>query len=157
LSARAERRPRLPAAVVSAANCNGCGRCFADCPYAADLQAARDAGASAIGLVCTGMLPPSFIEYALRAGSAGVLITGCADGECEFRFGAHWTEERIARVRAPQLRANVPSPRVRIAWAGRGEERTLCSALAQFRCSLASETASTPQRARSAKRMSAGV
>lgn len=236
------RRPRLPAAVVSAANCNGCGRCFADCPYAAvvlepradgkagqklatvltdlcagcgicagacpsstpfrsiedlvtgidlpgrtiasvrtelecalaqpaspgqvvvfgceraaDLQAARAAGATAISLVCTGMLPPSFIEYALRAGAAGVLITGCADGECEFRLGSRWTEERIARVRAPQLRANVPSPRVRIAWAGRAEERTLCSELAQFRCSLANEAARTPQRAMSAKRMSARV
>ena len=157
MSARAERRPRLPAAVVSAANCNGCGRCFADCPYAADLQAARDAGASAIGLYCTGMLPPSFIDYALRAGAAGVLITGCTSGECEFRFGSRWTEERIARVRAPHLRANVPDPRVRIAWAGLGEERPLCSELARFRCSLASETASTPQRARAAKRMSARV
>jgi ferredoxin len=29
------RRPRLMPAVVSAENCNGCGRCVADCPYEA--------------------------------------------------------------------------------------------------------------------------
>jgi coenzyme F420-reducing hydrogenase delta subunit/quinol-cytochrome oxidoreductase complex cytochrome b subunit/NAD-dependent dihydropyrimidine dehydrogenase PreA subunit len=29
------RRPRAPVARVSPANCNGCARCFADCPYAA--------------------------------------------------------------------------------------------------------------------------
>jgi ferredoxin len=29
------RAPRVPVARVSPANCNGCARCFADCPYAA--------------------------------------------------------------------------------------------------------------------------
>jgi coenzyme F420-reducing hydrogenase delta subunit/ferredoxin len=29
------RAPRTPVAQVSPANCNGCARCFADCPYAA--------------------------------------------------------------------------------------------------------------------------
>jgi hypothetical protein len=43
----------------------------------------------AIELVCAGQLPPSFIEYALRDGAAGVLIQGCAPGECAFRDGPH--------------------------------------------------------------------
>ena len=28
-------------------------------------------------LMCTGQLPPSFVEYALRDGAAGVLVSGC--------------------------------------------------------------------------------
>jgi ferredoxin/coenzyme F420-reducing hydrogenase delta subunit len=37
------RRREEPAAVVDLANCNGCGRCFADCPYSAViLQPRRD-------------------------------------------------------------------------------------------------------------------
>jgi ferredoxin/coenzyme F420-reducing hydrogenase delta subunit len=36
--------PRPPAARVDPANCNGCGRCFADCPYGAVTMAARSDG-----------------------------------------------------------------------------------------------------------------
>ena len=236
------RSRRLPPAVVSTANCNGCGRCFADCPYAAvvleprafgkagqkfatvlpdlcagcgicagacpsstpfrstdtlvsgidmpvrtiasvrtqlerelagaaladrivvfgceygaDLQALTDANTTVIRLYCTGMLPPSFIEYALRMEATGVLITGCANGECEFRLGARWTEERIARVRTPRLRANVPGARVRIAWAGPGEEQLLRSELAQFRSSLTSEPTGAAARAKLTKRMGTRV
>jgi quinol-cytochrome oxidoreductase complex cytochrome b subunit/Pyruvate/2-oxoacid:ferredoxin oxidoreductase delta subunit len=66
----------------------------------------------ALGLICTGQLPPSFIEYALRNGAAGVLVTGCLDGDCAFRLGQRWTEERLRGAREPHLRASVPSERV---------------------------------------------
>ncbi|HEY8710478.1 MAG TPA: cytochrome b N-terminal domain-containing protein, partial [Burkholderiaceae bacterium] len=173
---------RGPASVarVDPANCNGCRRCFADCPYAAitmvphphwqtpgrpirqlaqvdaDLCAScgicvgacpsstpfrgvaelvtgidmpqqpidalrrqLEAGLAALqgkpkfvvvrcdhgpgdalpaaddvvtlSLICTGMLPPSFVEYALRGGATGVVVTGCRDGDCAFRFGQRWT------------------------------------------------------------------
>lgn len=38
------RRQEAPAAVVSLANCNGCGRCFADCPYSAVILQPRSDG-----------------------------------------------------------------------------------------------------------------
>ena len=214
-------RGRSPAAVVSPLNCNGCGRCFADCPYeaialaprpqarpgqkiavvatdlcascgicagacpsstpfrstddlvtgidmpdrtiaalrneleralrasspdcivvfgcecAADLRTAHGVGTIPIGLRCLGMLPPSFIEYALRSGALGVLLVSCPAGECEYRRGARLTEERLAGQRAPRLRANVPAAKVRVVEAGRGEDAVLRSALAQFQGSLA--------------------
>jgi ferredoxin/coenzyme F420-reducing hydrogenase delta subunit len=37
-------RPRAPAARVDPANCNGCGRCFDDCPYGAVVMAPRTDG-----------------------------------------------------------------------------------------------------------------
>ena len=214
-------RRRAPAARVDLANCNGCGRCFADCPYAAvTLQPRTDgkplprqavvepdlcascgicAGACpsstpfrssgelvtgidlpqrpmhalrrdlerAIGalrgetkiivfgcecaadvtayaapdtatlpLPCTAMLPPSFVEYALRAGADGALITGCRDGDCEFRLGNRWTEERMAAARQPHLRSAVPRQRVRIAWAGAIDQAALAAELALFRSAL---------------------
>ena len=38
------RRPALPVAQVDLENCNGCGRCVADCPYSAVTLAARSDG-----------------------------------------------------------------------------------------------------------------
>ncbi|MDH4062638.1 MAG: hydrogenase iron-sulfur subunit, partial [Aquincola sp.] len=175
-----------PAAVVDPANCNGCQRCFADCPYAAitmvphpnqrvgrtlavvdaDLcvscgicagacpsstpfrsaaslvtgidmpqrpvgelrqqlrEALRTAGderrivvfgcdhgadltrldhadVSAFSLMCAGQLPPSFVEYALRDGAAGVLVVACREGGCEFRTGERLTAERLRGQREP--------------------------------------------------------
>jgi ferredoxin/coenzyme F420-reducing hydrogenase delta subunit len=205
-------------AVIDAANCNGCRRCFADCPYAAitmvphpnqrtgrtlalvdaDLcagcgicagacpsstpfrstaalvtgidmpqlridalrqrlqhalaasRAARplvvfgcDRGArcgglsgsdvSAFSLLCAGQLPPSFVEYALRDGAAGVLVVACREGGCEFRLGDRWTAERLQGRRQPHLRAGVPAERLEQAFAGAGDEAALEQALQRLR------------------------
>jgi quinol-cytochrome oxidoreductase complex cytochrome b subunit len=170
------RRPAQPAARVDLANCNGCGRCVADCPYEAvilengkaavfaarcaacgicagacpsatpfrrvaelasgidlpdltvhdlkrQLQAAlaarapnvvfrcaHAAGASAGGeivLRCLAMLPPSFVEYALRNGARSVRAIGCAEGQCSWRLGLELSAQRFAGAREPRLRANV--------------------------------------------------
>jgi coenzyme F420-reducing hydrogenase delta subunit/ferredoxin len=211
-------RGRAPVAVVDPANCNGCRRCLADCPYAAiamvphpngrsgralavvdaDLCAGcgicagacpsstpfrsarelvtgidlpqlpvgrlrrqlRDAleGAAAarplvvfgcdhgarsrtlaaadahpFSLLCTGQLPPSFVEYALRDGAAGVLVASCREGGCEFRFGERWTGQRLAGQREPHLRAGVPAERVEQVFAGPGDEARLVGALERLR------------------------
>jgi coenzyme F420-reducing hydrogenase delta subunit/ferredoxin len=214
------RAPAPPAAVVDLANCNGCGRCVADCPFAAvilvpaanrngrqvqvfpelcagcgicagacpsstpfrtaaeissgidlpqltvnamraRLEAAlarlegagrvvvfgcdeavhsgglADARTAVLGLPCAGMVPPSFVEYALRNGADGVLIAGCGDGECVYRLGADWTLARMAGEREPHLRASVPRERLRFAWHARGEEAVLARALEEFRAALA--------------------
>ncbi len=175
------RAPRLTAARVDPANCNGCGRCVADCPYQAILlsdsrkavvsaercaacgicagacpsstpfrslatlvsgidlpdltvDALRErlravlasgagevvfycekgsgpfSGKAAIGLRCLAMLPPAFIEYALRHGAREVRAIGCAP-ECAYRLGMELCDGRIAGTRQPRLRANVRAER----------------------------------------------
>jgi coenzyme F420-reducing hydrogenase delta subunit/ferredoxin len=217
------RTPRAPAAQVAPDRCNGCGRCFADCPYvavtlvprsdgragqqvavvdadlcaacgicvgacpsstpfgrvrdagidlpqaplaklraevetalvrlraaahprivvfgcaSAQLRALADACTATIPLVCAGQLPPPLVEYALRAGADGVLVTGCREGDCDFRLGNRWTDARVAGVREPRLRVTVSPRRVRLAWIGRGSERALRTELRQFRESLMEE------------------
>lgn len=206
-----------PVAVVDAANCNGCSRCLADCPYAAismeahpkrpgykiaivdpDLCAscgicagscpsstpfrrqeqlvtgidmpqqsvddlrrqleaqlaqlsgrtkivvfgcARGAHAKAlaapdtavINLICTGILPPSFVEYALRGGADGVLLTGCRSGGCDFRLGARWATERLIGQREPRLRSKVPLARLQLVFASANDNQMLADALQEFR------------------------
>ena len=165
------RRPSAPAARVDPANCNGCGRCVADCPYEAvalkeqkawvftercaacgicagacpsatpfrsiaELASGIDlpdltvhelrrrlqralpaeevvfrcehAGSGAgIALRCLAMLPPSFVEYALRNGARHVKAIGCAQGECAWRLGLELSAERFAGTREPYLRPTV--------------------------------------------------
>jgi coenzyme F420-reducing hydrogenase delta subunit/ferredoxin len=216
------RGGRVPVARVDLANCNGCGRCASDCPYAAVVMVPRVDGrphaqqarvlaslcagcgicagacpsstpfrsarhlasgidlppypvarlredllqrlagltgetrivvfgcgwtselgdlarpdTAVLPLVCTGMLPPSFIEYALRGGADGVLVTGCQTGDCEYRLGNAWVEARVAGEREPRLRASVPRERLRILWAGPGEAGRVREALAELRSTLA--------------------
>jgi len=92
-------------------------------------------------LVCAGMLPPSFIEYALRGGADGVVVSGCREGGCEFRLGQRWTEQRLHGMREPHLRTSVPPDRWTTVWADRGDETALSRALDQLRA----HTSATPQ------------
>ncbi|RME35170.1 MAG: hydrogenase iron-sulfur subunit [Gammaproteobacteria bacterium] len=201
---------RSPVAVVSLENCNGCGRCAADCPFSAvsmeprsdgsaytweavvdeahcvscgicagacptsmphrrgselvpgidlpeltmaelrdrteaaaatlagdarvivfgcrcgaDLGSLQMPGVATVELICIGMLPPVFIDYVISRNLAdGVFLTGCREGDCFYRLGIDWTEQRLARKRDPRLRSRVPLERIDRFWAGlaKGEE-----------------------------------
>lgn len=84
-------------------------------------------------LLCAGQLPPSFLEYALRDGAAGVLVAACPEDGCEFRLGSRWTEQRLAGRREPHLRAHAPRQRLALAFAGTGDERMIDEALQTLR------------------------
>lgn len=206
-----------PIAVVDAANCNGCSRCLADCPYAAitmgphpsrpgykfaivaaDLCAGcgicagscpsstpfrrqerlvtgidmpqkaindlrqqleeqlaqlvgrtkivvfgcnRGANArllaasdtAVINLLCTGALPPAFVEYALRGGADGVMLASCRSGGCDYRLGDRWTADRLSGQREPHLRSNVPLTWWHHEFASVNDNKLLAEALHQFR------------------------
>jgi ferredoxin/coenzyme F420-reducing hydrogenase delta subunit len=215
------RRRREALAVVDPANCNGCGRCFADCPYdaitmeprpdgrregqlavvdpslcascgicagacpsstpfrsiaelvsgidmpqlpigqlrsrlklqlarlkgnvkvivfgcehAADVRVLQAPDTAVASLLCTGQLPPSFVEYAIRQGADGVLVTGCSECDCSFRLGNDWTVQRLRGEREPHLRRRVSRDRLCMTWAGRDTER-LRQELTRFRLQLA--------------------
>ena len=172
------RMPKLVAARVDPANCNGCGRCVADCPYQAILlsgakkavvsaarcaacgicagacpsstpfrsaatlvsgidlpdltvnalrermRAALASGAKqiafrcersrdespGIAVRCAAMVPPAFIEYALRHGATKVRVLGC-EPECAYRLGMELTDARFAGTREPHLRRTVRATR----------------------------------------------
>ncbi len=106
------------------------------CECAARVGAVEDQGTAVMNLMCTGLLPPSFVEYALRSGADGVLVTGCREGSCAYRFGTQWTEQRLSGEREPHLRPGVPAERLRVAWADRHEMSDLKAALDVFRENL---------------------
>jgi coenzyme F420-reducing hydrogenase delta subunit/ferredoxin len=202
---------KTPEATVSLANCNGCSRCFDDCPFSALTMVPRSDGrpyelepevdpdnctscgicagscptstpfrrakpiepgiqlphstisalreqilapwaapgesprvlvfscdhsnaerlsgddTRVVRLPCVGMLPPSFVDFALARNLAdGVMIAGCAENDCFHRLGNEWTARRMRRQRDPRLRQRVPDERLLMAWlpalAGRRRE-----------------------------------
>ncbi|MFQ5983872.1 MAG: hydrogenase iron-sulfur subunit, partial [Woeseiaceae bacterium] len=87
------------------------------CRAAAASGQLAKAGKAIIDVRCVGQLPPSFIDYVLSRGFAdGVLLAGCDGGECRYRYGASWTEQRIARQRDPRLRKRVNDHRIACSW-----------------------------------------
>jgi ferredoxin len=70
----------------------------------------RSSRGGGLGLRCLAMLPPAFIEYALRNGARRVRARGC-DADCAFRLGLELAEERFSRRREPRLRNNVVATR----------------------------------------------
>jgi quinol-cytochrome oxidoreductase complex cytochrome b subunit/coenzyme F420-reducing hydrogenase delta subunit/Pyruvate/2-oxoacid:ferredoxin oxidoreductase delta subunit len=103
------------------------------CDHGARGTPPSDANVSVHRLLCAGQLPPSFVEYALRNGAAGVLIATCREGGCAFRLGQRWTAERLDRRREPHLRAHVSPGQIEWVQAGRGDERLLDEALQRLR------------------------
>jgi ferredoxin/coenzyme F420-reducing hydrogenase delta subunit len=99
------------------------------CNHGADLTQLDDEGVARFSLLCIGLLPPSFVEYALRNGASGVIVAGCSPGGCAFRLGERWTAERLAGTREPQLRASVPRERLRMVYAGHGQEWRVLNAI----------------------------
>lgn len=105
------------------------------CERGARAEAVAGPDTAAFSLACAAVLPPAFVEYALRNGADGVVVATCGE-DCEYRLGARWTVQRLTRAREPRLRANVPRERVRMVAAGPGEERLFAEALREFRAAI---------------------
>jgi quinol-cytochrome oxidoreductase complex cytochrome b subunit/coenzyme F420-reducing hydrogenase delta subunit len=124
-------RTRLRAALAARARyvVFGC-----DCGAQLGAPAAKDV--VVFRLPCIGMLPPAFIDYALRRGANGVLVSACPEGDCAYRLGTRWTAQRIRQEREPRLRRSVPRERVRIIEAGRNTPQLVLTELNALRGQL---------------------
>jgi coenzyme F420-reducing hydrogenase delta subunit len=70
----------------------------------------------------------------LRVGGVdGVIVTGCDAGDCHFRHGVRWVQDRVARERMPRLRGRVPRERLLLSWHKPIDARGLAAAIALFR------------------------
>ncbi len=114
----------VPGAVVLVA-CTRGARGVADASTFAD--------APVFPIDCVGSLHTSTVEYLVRSGAAGVLITACPSRDCWNREGVKWLYERLYNDREAELKARVDRRRVRVAHAAEGELLTVLAALSGFR------------------------
>ena len=103
------------------------------CAHGARIDALASRDTLTFSLACAGMLPPSFVEYALRGGADGVVVATCREGGCEFRLGERWTAQRLGGEREPHLRRAVPADRWTLIGADAGEEPAVRAALERLR------------------------
>ena len=108
------------------------------CDGSSRMSALNNAETAVVSLTCMAQLPPSFIDFILsRDLTDGVVLAGCASGDCQYRLGAQWTEQRIQRQRDPRLRKRVDTEKLALLWTEPWSDFTdTKSAIASFRDSL---------------------
>lgn len=103
------------------------------CAHGARAEALAAPDTAVLTLMCAGMLPPSFVEYALRTGAHGVMVASCRHGGCEYRLGERWTLERLSRQREPQLRGRISAERLAAVFVSANDDAALAAALDDFK------------------------
>ena len=89
-----------------------------------------------ISLICSGMLPPTLVEYALKKGADGVMVTGCRHNDCYYRFGNRWLKMRFDGARKPILRGRADRDRIRVHGGSETDKNEIEKDLNAFRAEL---------------------
>ncbi len=107
------------------------------CAHGLDVDRVARADTAGVRLICSGMLPPTLVEYALKQGADGVMVVGCRENDCYYRFGNRWLKARFAGERKPTLRARAERQRVCVHGAAETDLRAVERDLERFRARLA--------------------
>jgi len=102
------------------------------CEHSMDITRLGHAGVAGLRVECTGMLPPSLIDYALRHGADGVFVTGCRMGDCYHRLGNLWMRQRLNDERKPMLPRKVARDRVKFFMAAETDRKKLLREIDAF-------------------------
>jgi quinol-cytochrome oxidoreductase complex cytochrome b subunit/coenzyme F420-reducing hydrogenase delta subunit len=104
------------------------------CEAGPKLEQLQSPSVAVVRVACIAHLPPAFIDFAIsRKYADGVFLTGCRQGDCHYRLGIDWMEQRIAGKRDPYLRERVPRERIGEFWGGLADGDRLVEELNAFR------------------------
>ena len=106
------------------------------CDHGFDVKELKKLDTAAVSLYCSGMMPATMVEYALKKGADGIMMVGCRDNDCFYRFGHDWMEKRLAGERKPILRARADRRRIKLHGGAETDHRSIARALDQFRVNL---------------------
>lgn len=126
----------LRARVDDAIEASGGGVVVVGCDHGAGAQDLDVPGAAKVQVPCVSMMAPSFIDYMITSGAKGVVIAGCPDCGCRFRYGVAWMQDRLDGRRDPYLRKRVPRERIRTVWASPTDAGDLVAAIESFQKDL---------------------
>lgn len=107
------------------------------CDHGSVIEQMESSDVATISMPCTALLPPAFVDYVLRKNLAeGVIISGCCEGDCHFRLGNTWMDQRFSTERMPVLRTRVPREKIKVRWLGAQGTSQLKRELAEFQAEL---------------------
>jgi coenzyme F420-reducing hydrogenase delta subunit len=110
------------------------------CERACDLDSVTDSGGEVkeisglqvVKLPCSGMIQTSMIDAAMKAGAAGVIVTGCQIGDCYFREGNRMIRDRLLGNRPPGLKKHIDRRRILALWLARPQRDRFLSEAKEF-------------------------
>jgi len=104
------------------------------CAHGTALESFADSTTVTVTMPCIGQLPPSFMDYLCkRENVSSVLLTGCASGNCQHRFGNIWLEERVSNLRQPHVRSLAVREQISTLWCGPDGEHEIARKLTELR------------------------
>ncbi len=69
-----------------------------------------------IQVPCSGQIQPIMLETAFKNGADGVITTGCRIGDCHYREGNKFLQERLLGNRPPKLSNAIDRKRLNAYW-----------------------------------------
>jgi F420-non-reducing hydrogenase iron-sulfur subunit len=85
----------------------------------------------------SGMIQPIMFEMGLKQGAEGVFATGCRMGDCHYREGNKFLNERLMGERMPKLKPAVDKRRVQAYWLSAVEYDQFITMVKEFDQTLA--------------------
>ncbi|MBF0450811.1 MAG: hydrogenase iron-sulfur subunit [Candidatus Magnetomorum sp.] len=69
-----------------------------------------------IRLMCSSRIDPVFILKALMDGADGVLVGGCAPGDCHYSKGNYYARRKVAVAKTIAESMGINTERIRLSW-----------------------------------------
>ena len=85
-----------------------------------------------VELTCSGMIQPIMIEEAFKQGAEGVFVMGCQIGDCHFREGNKWCQDRLLGLRPPNIKKTVDKNKVRGFWLAKCDYKKFINKVTNF-------------------------
>lgn len=99
-------------------------------------------------MICSGMIQPAMIEAGFKAGADGVFVMGCQIGDCHFREGNKWCQDRLLGLRPPNIKKTVDKNKLRGFWLSQIDYKKFMEKVKKFEEELSNlpETKKEPEK-----------
>lgn len=94
-----------------------------------------------VEMICSGMIQPIMIEEAFKQGADGVFLMGCQIGDCHFREGNKWCQDRLLGLRPPIIKKTIDKNKLRGFWLAKCDYKKFMEKVNRFEEDLKNEPA----------------
>ena len=110
--------------------CNWCAPAGAE--YALTTQLKDNPNPRIIQTTCTGRIDPTFVYDAFTKGADGVMVVGCAPGDCHYVTGNYKASRNMLLLKRVLSQFGIESERLHTEWLLTTETAKFFSALNEF-------------------------